>query len=147
MAVEQSPALILGVSTTADVDEVRAAYKRKVLESHPDKGGSSEEFRRVHTAYEALRVPMRAPMKSGTVRRAAPDDGDITPPAPKRQRRGAASTDTSAQPRQSKTQRQPRKPRQPAAKAAPPRSLSPRAMARSMGIFPQRSAFECGFPI
>merc|ERR1712137_982498 len=43
-------------------DEVRAAYKKKVLEAHPDKGGSPEEFRAVQQAYEKLSQTHMAPV-------------------------------------------------------------------------------------
>ncbi|CAK9064110.1 Prolyl-tRNA synthetase [Durusdinium trenchii] len=44
--------LILGVSRSAPYPDVRAAFKRKVLETHPDKGGSAQDFRRVMLAFE-----------------------------------------------------------------------------------------------
>lgn len=48
---------ILGVGPDADADAVRAAYRRKVKETHPDRGGSSDAFQRVTEAYEALEEP------------------------------------------------------------------------------------------
>jgi len=41
----------LGVSTSASLDEVKAAYRRKVKEVHPDQGGDEDEFKRVREAY------------------------------------------------------------------------------------------------
>jgi len=41
----------LGVSTSASLDEVKAAYRRKVKEVHPDQGGTEDEFKRVREAY------------------------------------------------------------------------------------------------
>jgi hypothetical protein len=41
----------LGVPTTATLDEVKAAYRRKVKEVHPDQGGDEDEFKRVREAY------------------------------------------------------------------------------------------------
>jgi hypothetical protein len=45
----------LGVSTDAELSEVRAAYRRRVKETHPDHGGDEEEFRRVREAYTTAR--------------------------------------------------------------------------------------------
>lgn len=41
----------LGLPTTADQDEIRSAYRRRVKEVHPDHGGDEESFRRVQEAY------------------------------------------------------------------------------------------------
>ncbi len=41
----------LGVSASASLDEVKAAYRRKVKEVHPDQGGDEDEFKRVREAY------------------------------------------------------------------------------------------------
>jgi hypothetical protein len=45
---------ILGVSHNADIGEVKSAYRKKVLQVHPDKGGSAHEFIRVQAAYEII---------------------------------------------------------------------------------------------
>ncbi|WP_436925148.1 J domain-containing protein [Halosimplex amylolyticum] len=41
----------LGVPASASLDEVKAAYRRKVKEVHPDQGGDEDEFKRVREAY------------------------------------------------------------------------------------------------
>ena len=41
----------LGVPAGADVEEVKAAYRRRVKETHPDQGGDEEAFKRVREAY------------------------------------------------------------------------------------------------
>ncbi|WP_338741892.1 J domain-containing protein [Haloplanus salilacus] len=41
----------LGLQPTADADEVRAAYRERVKEVHPDHGGDGEDFRRLQEAY------------------------------------------------------------------------------------------------
>jgi len=41
----------LGVSGDADIEEIRAAYRRRVKEAHPDQGGDEDEFKRVREAY------------------------------------------------------------------------------------------------
>jgi curved DNA-binding protein CbpA len=49
-----SPHEILGVDPGADDDEIREAYRRRVIQTHPDQGGSVEEFKLVRAAYEAI---------------------------------------------------------------------------------------------
>jgi len=41
----------LGVPTDAGLEEVKAAYRRRVKETHPDQGGDEDEFKRVREAY------------------------------------------------------------------------------------------------
>eukprot|EP00435_Cladocopium_sp_Y103_P042625 s1235_g11.t2 len=45
---------ILGVETTASEAELRSAYRRQALRTHPDKGGSAEAFRQVLHSFEDL---------------------------------------------------------------------------------------------
>lgn len=45
---------ILGVDIDASKSEIKRAYREKVLETHPDKGGNNEEFIRIQEAYECL---------------------------------------------------------------------------------------------
>ena len=45
---------ILGVAEGAGMDEIRSAYRRRALETHPDRGGSAEDFIKVQAAYEML---------------------------------------------------------------------------------------------
>ena len=37
----------LGIQETADAADIRKAYKKRALQTHPDKGGDEEEFKRV----------------------------------------------------------------------------------------------------
>jgi len=46
----------LGVTPWASYEEIRAAFKRRVLETHPDKGGRACEFRQVMLAFERASV-------------------------------------------------------------------------------------------
>jgi curved DNA-binding protein CbpA len=48
---------LLGVTSSAGEDEIRAAYLRKVKEHPPDR--SPEQFEKVRDAYETLRDPRR----------------------------------------------------------------------------------------
>ena len=46
---------VLGVSPSAGPEAIEAAYRRLVMEHHPDRGGTAEQFRRVQEAYERLK--------------------------------------------------------------------------------------------
>ena len=43
----------LGLKPRASATEIKRAYRLRALEAHPDRGGSAEAFRKLHTAYEA----------------------------------------------------------------------------------------------
>jgi len=45
---------ILEVHEDADETEIKQAFRKKALETHPDKGGDEEEFKIVREAYEYL---------------------------------------------------------------------------------------------
>jgi ferredoxin len=49
-----APFDVLGIDPDADESEVDRAYRRRVIETHPDQGGSAREFQRVKAAYEAI---------------------------------------------------------------------------------------------
>jgi len=49
-----SPYEVLGIEPGADDGEIVDAYRARVKETHPDQGGSVEEFRAVRDAYEHL---------------------------------------------------------------------------------------------
>jgi ferredoxin len=49
-----SPYEILGIGRQADDETIQRAYRQRVKESHPDQGGSTQEFQRVKAAYEAI---------------------------------------------------------------------------------------------
>lgn len=44
--------IVLGIRSDATKDQIKEAYRKKALETHPDRpGGSAEEFKRVSDAY------------------------------------------------------------------------------------------------
>ena len=45
------PYHVLGLSRNASDEEVKKAYKRSVMQHHPDKGGDAEKFKQVSEAY------------------------------------------------------------------------------------------------
>jgi curved DNA-binding protein CbpA len=49
-----SPYDVLGVDPDASDGEIERAYRDRLKETHPDHGGSTEEFRAVRAAYAAL---------------------------------------------------------------------------------------------
>jgi len=46
---------ILGLTPCAGWEEIRRAYRRRVKELHPDRGGDAESYLRLQEAYEELR--------------------------------------------------------------------------------------------
>lgn len=53
--MQPNPYMILGIGEDSSPNEIRAAFHRAALHSHPDHGGSNEEMARVLHAYEVLR--------------------------------------------------------------------------------------------
>lgn len=49
------PRQILRLPEDYTQEELKATYRKMALQTHPDLGGSHEEFLRIHSAYEALR--------------------------------------------------------------------------------------------
>ena len=45
---------ILDVPETASQEEIKKAYRKKAVESHPDKGGDEEVFKKISEAYDTL---------------------------------------------------------------------------------------------
>ena len=45
---------VLGVQKKATQSEIKKAFRKKALKTHPDKGGDVEEFKKLQAAYEVL---------------------------------------------------------------------------------------------
>jgi DnaJ domain len=43
---------VLGIDSNATLDEIKRAYRKRALSTHPDHGGDGERFRAVQRAYE-----------------------------------------------------------------------------------------------
>jgi molecular chaperone DnaJ len=56
---------LLGLTPGANLDEIKRAFQKRALETHPDQGGDSSDFRAVLRAYERLsrRPKARAPKR------------------------------------------------------------------------------------
>ena len=52
---------ILGVDADATVDELKRAYRKRALETHPDRGGDANAFRLVQASYERLIARAKKP--------------------------------------------------------------------------------------
>jgi curved DNA-binding protein len=50
---------VLGVGKTATQDEIKKAYRKLVMENHPDKGGDHNKFSMINEAYETLKDPIK----------------------------------------------------------------------------------------
>ncbi len=48
---------ILGVNKSASQDEIKAAFRKKAHEHHPDKGGDAEKFKEINEANQVLGNP------------------------------------------------------------------------------------------
>ena len=52
-----NPYEVLGVERDADLDTIKAAFRAKAKEFHPDRAGNAKMFDQVNLAYEVLRDP------------------------------------------------------------------------------------------
>ncbi len=52
---------VLGVGRDVSEAELKAAYRKRALETHPDQGGDEASFRRVLQAYEEAKRRLRRP--------------------------------------------------------------------------------------
>lgn len=56
---------VLGLSEPLTLDKIKKAYRRKAIETHPDKGGDREEFIKINEAYKALTAYGMDVLKNG----------------------------------------------------------------------------------
>jgi ferredoxin len=70
------PFEILGVDPDADDAVIDQAYRRRIMETHPDQGGSARAFQRVREAYEQVVAMRNGEMEGATDREPDRDDGD-----------------------------------------------------------------------
>lgn len=54
-----NPYSTLGVQKNADADAIKRAHRKAAKRTHPDSGGTKEEFQAVNSAYMVLRDPLR----------------------------------------------------------------------------------------
>lgn len=45
---------ILGVARNASQSDIKAAFRKKAMEHHPDRGGDAKKFKEINEAYQAL---------------------------------------------------------------------------------------------
>lgn len=67
-AESQSLWTLLGVSPNVDEADLKAAYRKKAMETHPDQGGDPETFRRVVAAYAEARKRIKKPKRGSSGR-------------------------------------------------------------------------------
>lgn len=58
------PYVLLGVDSAATLEEVKAAFRQKALEHHPDHGGTPAAFMAVKRAYDSI-VKRRTKRRAG----------------------------------------------------------------------------------
>ncbi len=89
---------VLGVVEHASADDIRSAFRRRALATHPDRGGDRTSFEMVVLAFETLQhVTMAAPRRSVMAPAARPGAGD-TAPVPLRPRFDAFDCPRRARP-------------------------------------------------
>ena len=56
---------LLGVTRETNAVELKAAYRKRVVETHPDQGGDAQTVRKVIAAYDEARRRLRRPRAKG----------------------------------------------------------------------------------
>lgn len=55
----KNPYQTLGVERTASADEIKRAYRKLAAQHHPDRGGNTQTFQDIQSAYDTLSDPQR----------------------------------------------------------------------------------------
>lgn len=71
----------LGLGFGATAEQIRAAYRCKARDAHPDRQGDPEAFRRLREAYEALRRPEARAVYDRMFRAYLAENGAVLCPA------------------------------------------------------------------
>jgi len=58
----------LGLTAHAPSAEIKSAYKKRALETHPDRGGSATDFRALHAAYQTALKRRSRPVRKAKAR-------------------------------------------------------------------------------
>lgn len=58
----RNPWDVLGISSNASQEEIKAAFKQLALKYHPDKNGDNEQFRLINNAYNKLKNKQMVPI-------------------------------------------------------------------------------------
>lgn len=80
-----SPFDVLGIDEDAEEGEIEDAYRDRVKATHPDQGGSLEEFHRVQTAYDSIKsdeVDLWTPASTRKAGSEVAQDSDAAPDQP-----------------------------------------------------------------
>jgi ferredoxin len=72
----ESPFDVLAIDSEAEDAEIERAYRQRVLEAHPDHGGTSSEFQQVRLAYERIQAGYDPDADEGTETEDPDEDGD-----------------------------------------------------------------------
>lgn len=67
-ASDESIWSLLGVDRNVTEAELKAAYRKRALETHPDHGGDDETFHRIVRAYAEAQRRLRRPRRTGGAR-------------------------------------------------------------------------------
>ena len=70
---------IIGVDQKATQEDIKKAYRKKVVKAHPDKGGDVEEFKKLQAAYEVLSNPEKRELYDRYGIEGVRGEGDVDP--------------------------------------------------------------------